>query len=332
MTASPTPARALRTAREADWVRLEMLLDRLERRSARTLEDADLLAIPMLYRSTLSSLSVARATVLDRSLVDYLEGLSCRAYIAIYGARIAWRARLLQFFVEEWPRAARALRREVFVATMVLLLGVVVGWLMCRADADWFFAFVPKGLAGGRDPTATTDALRSTLFGAHETGGLPLFATFLFTHNAQVAILAFALGFAFCIPTAFLLLYSGGTLGAFLWLFSKHGLGIELGGWLFVHGATELFAIILAGAAGFRIGTAVAAPGQRTRLDAAARAGRQAAMLMAGVAVMLLCAGFLEGIVRQVVQSTLERYAIAGATAVLWLSYLFVPRSARARS
>ena len=175
-----------------------------------------------------------------------------------------------------------------------------------------------------------SESLRAALFGAHDAAGLPLFATYLFTHNAQVAILAFALGFAFCVPTAFLLLYSGGTLGAFLWLYAQRGLGIELGGWLFVHGVTELLAVILAGAAGFRIGTVIAAPGERTRLDAAARAGRQAAILIAGVGVMLLCAAFLEGIARQIVQSTPERYAIALATGLCWLCYLYLPRAGRA--
>jgi len=65
---------------------------------------------------------------------------------------------------------------------------------------------------------------------------------------------AFALGFAFCIPTAFLLMYNGFALGAFVAVFSDKALGFEVGGWLIIHGATEIFAIILAGAAGLHIG------------------------------------------------------------------------------
>ena len=41
---------------------------------------------------------------------------------------------------------------------------------------------------------------------------------------------------------------------------------------LSIHGTTELFAIFLAGAAGFRIGTAIAFPGESTRMDAAVAA------------------------------------------------------------
>lgn len=320
------PGRSLRQEREADWRRLEELLDRLEKRSARRLQDAELLAIPILYRSTLSSLSVARATVLDQNLVDYLEGLSCRAYFVVYGTRTALRDRIGRFFVEDWPHAARALWRETIVAALLLILGVAAGVAMTRSDPDWFYAFVPAGLAAGRDPSAATAMLRETLHGGHGQAGLPLFASFLFTHNTQVAIMAFALGFAFCVPTAFLLTYSGGTLGAFMALYAGRGLGIDLGGWLFVHGVTELLAIILAGAGGFHIGTAIAVPGRRTRLEAAARAGKRAAILLAGVMVMLLCAAMLEGIVRQTVDSTWARYGIAATTAAFWLGYLYTPR------
>ena len=131
-------------------------------------------------------------------------------------------------------------------------------------------------MAQGRDPTATTAFLRSVLYGG-ERHGLSLFAAFLFTHNAQIAVFAFALGFAFCLPTAFLMLTNGCVLGAMLALYAPRGLALQLGGWLFIHGTTELFAVTLAGAAGFRIGWALAfpaaAPGWRPwpRLDARAR-------------------------------------------------------------
>jgi uncharacterized membrane protein SpoIIM required for sporulation len=151
-------------------------------------------------------------------------------------------------------------------------------------------------------------------------------ATFLFTHNAQIALFAFALGFALCLPTAALLVLNGGMLGAFLALFFSRDLGIEATGWLMIHGTTELFAIVLAGAAGFSIGWAVTFPGARTRVDAAAEAGRRAATAMAGVVVMLFVAGLLEGFARQLVQQDVVRYAIATTMLLAWLGYFYWPR------
>jgi uncharacterized membrane protein SpoIIM required for sporulation len=126
------------------------------------------------------------------------------------------------------------------------------------------------------------------------------------------------------------MLSTGCMLGAFLALFASHGLGVEAGGWLMIHGVTELFAIILAGAAGFSIGWSVAFPGSRTRMDAAAAAGRRAGTVMIGVVVMLFFAGLLEGFARQLIRSDMIRYGIALATAILWGGYFYLPRARRA--
>ena len=317
-----------REEREGEWKRLEGLLARVEKGALSSLSDEDLLAIPVLYRAALSSLSVARAISLDHSLVDYLESLCARAYFLVYGSRASIWRRIGRFFTHDWPLAAQSLWRETAVSVGLMLLGAAVGYYLCSTQPDWFLGFVPEALSQGRDPSATTQALRDTLYSAHPKPGLSVFAAYLFTHNAGVSLFAFALGFAFGIPTALLVIQNGCMLGAFLALFGSHGLGIQAGGWLAIHGVTELFAISLAGAAGFHIGLAVAFPGAANRLDAAAAAGRRAGLMMAGVLVMLICAGLLEGIGRQVIQSDLIRYAIAATTAVLWPAYLYWPRSA----
>ncbi len=315
-----------RQQREADWRRLETLMDKVERRSAASLTDEEILAVPVLYRATLSALSVARATSLDRSLIDYLETLTARAYFFVYGSRSTLGERIAGFFARDWPVAVRELWRETVVSVALMVMGAVAAALLTSQNPDWFHAFVPLELAGDRGPAASTESLRAVLYETPEEAPLTVFATFLFTHNAQIAILAFALGFAFCVPTAALVTYNGAMLGAFLWLYISRGLGFELGGWLMIHGVTELFAVALAGAAGLRIGWAMAFPGERTRLQAAAAAGRAAALAMAGVVVMLFVAGLLEGFGRQLITSDLVRYAIAAASAVVWGLYFYGPR------
>ncbi len=317
-----------RQERQADWKRLEDLLNRIERGGAGALSDDELLAVPKLYRAALASLSVARAISLDQALVQYLESLSARGYFFVYGARGRMVQRIGAFFRTDWPMAVQRLAADTLVSVAVTLIAAVAAYVLVMGDPDWFYSFVPEGLAGGRTPSASREFLESTLFdGGDEDGSsLSVFATWLFTHNAGVSLLAFAVGFAFGLPSMLLVAYNGCMLGAFYACFAMHGLGVELGGWLLIHGVTELFAIALAGAAGLHIGRAMAFPGQRTRLDAAAEAGRQAARVMVGVIVMLLVAGMLEGIGRQVISSTPIRYSIAAATAVVWGVYFYAPR------
>jgi len=321
----PDTSRRFRAARESEWRQLEHILTQAESRSVRALSDEDLLALPILYRGALSSLSVARETSLDLELVTYLEGLCARAYFFVYGVRTSAGSRIGEFFARDWPGAVRGLWRETLVSLLITAIGVTAGYLLVSADTAWYASFVPDGLAGGRDFSATTESLRETLYGGRDQP-LALFATVLFMNNSQVCMLSFALGFAFGVPTMMLLIHNGAMLGAFMALFISRGLGMEMGGWLIIHGSTEFFAIVLSGAAGFRIGWSVVFPGEQTRLAAATAAGRSAGIAMAGVVIMMIVAGLLEGLGRQMITSDAARYAIGLGMLLFWCAYFYLPR------
>ena len=325
MSTLATP-RSLRANREHEWGRLEEILRRAEERSVRALDDDDLRALPVLYRGALSSLSVARETSLDLELVTYLEGLCARAYFFVYGVRTPLRSRIGAFFARDLPLAMRSLWRETLIAVLLTLVGAVVGYLLVASNQSWYDNFVSSELAGGRDFSASKEFLRNTLYDGSGGNSLSVFAAFLFTHNAQISLLCFALGFAFGVPTIMLLVMNATMLGAFQALYGSHGLGFELGGWLSIHGTTEIFAIILAAAAGLRIGWSVVFPGDKTRLAAAAIAGRTAGLAMVGVVLMLFCAGLLEGFGRQLIVEDWARYTIGGILLAFWCAYFYLPR------
>ena len=325
-TTPPVNASRFRAAHQADWERLDRIVGTIERRSVRALDDDDLLALPLLYRSALSSLSVARETSLDRALVAYLEQLCTRAYFQMYGVPASAGSQIRAFFVRGWPDAVAALWRETVVAALLTIAGALVAYLLVAHDPSWFYGIIPDALAEGRDPSASAETLRTMLYHGSDKDPLATFATALFTHNAQIALFAFALGFAFAVPSALLLVYNGLMLGALLRVYAAKGLAVPFLGWIMIHGTTELFAITLAGAAGFRIGLAIAFPGRASRLDSAVSAGRGAGVAMAGVVLMLLVAGLLEGIGRQTVTVDWQRYAIGGAVFLGWLVYYYLPR------
>lgn len=315
-------ASRFRAAHEDEWARLDALLQRIEKRSVRVLSEDDLLALPVLYRVTLSSLSVARETSLDRALIAYLEQLCARAYFQLYGVSDSvWRD-LAGFFTRGWPSAVASLWRETLVMLFLTVASTLAAYWLVRADPSWFYGVIPEALAGGRDPSASAEALRATIYQNKESG-LGIFASFLFGHNAQIAIFAFALGFAFVVPTALLIVYNGLTLGAMIAVFADKGLGPNFLAWLAIHGTTEMFAIMISGAAGMRIGTAIAFPGRRSRMAALVSAGRTSAIAVAGVVLMLGVAAILEGIGRQVVTSDGLRLGIGMAVLAMWLIYYY---------
>lgn len=315
-----------RSERERDWKAFEDLIDRAEKYSPKALTDEELLSLPVLYRSTLSALSVARATSLDSALIAYLESLCLRGYFYLYGARRSLTERVADFFLHDWPGAIRDLWRETLASVALMTVGFVAGFRLVASDKTWYDAIIPASLAGGRGPDASVAWLRQGLYDGGD-GYLSTFAAYLFTHNVQVSILAFALGFALTVPTVLLVLMNGCILGAMFQVYWSKGLGYEFGGWLFIHGSTELFAICIAGAAGMRIGTRIAFPGTLSRMNAAAKAGRVAASAMVGVAMMLLAAGLLEGFGRQLITSDGLRYLIGGGFLAVWLGYFYLVKA-----
>ena len=122
--------------REPEWRRLEAILNTAENGSLKSLSDEDLLALPVLYRGALSSLSVARETSLDLELVTYLEGLSARAYFFVYGVRTTAGQRLASFFASDWPAAVRSLGKETLAALALTIVGACLRLAAGRRRSD----------------------------------------------------------------------------------------------------------------------------------------------------------------------------------------------------
>lgn len=318
-----------RQAREGDWQRLEAIVTAMEKGRLRRLSDADVLALPVLYRTVASSLSVARETSLDSNTRAYLESLVQRAWFQVYGPRVGLWGWLRCFFGGEWSAAVRAIWPELLVSLALMVAGTAVGWLLVSNDPDWYFALMPYG--DERAPGASAEMLRNTIYGNANQDGLSMFAASLFSNNAGVAILCFALGFAFGVPPLLLLVHNTAGLGAMLWLFFGAGLGWDFVGWLSIHGTTELFAIMLSGGAGLHIGRSMAFPGDRSVMEAAAVAGQRAAAVMAGVVLMMVVAAVLEGFGRQLIDNAEGRYAIGGTMLAFWLGYFFLYGRGKAR-
>jgi uncharacterized membrane protein SpoIIM required for sporulation len=315
-----------RLEREGDWRRLEEIVKRMEAGRLRRLSDSDVLELPVLYRTVASSLSIARETSLDAATLSYLEGLVQRAWFLVYGPRASLAGWLRRFLAGGWSASVRAIWLDLLIAFAVMVAGAVAGWLLVASDPEWYYALVPSQLADARVPGASREVLQGTLFGHANQDYMTIFAASLFNNNAQISILAFALGFAFGIPSLMLLVQNLASLGAMLWLYHGQGLTLDFVAWLSIHGTTELFAVLLAGAAGLHIGRSMAFPGERSVLAAAAQAGQRASQVMAGVVLMLVVAAVLEGFFRQLVDATFGRLVIGGFMLVFWLVYFFALR------
>jgi uncharacterized membrane protein SpoIIM required for sporulation len=139
--------------------------------------------------------------------------------------------------------------------------------------------YSPSTKAIGRERESDTDL---AMFG------------FYIRNNIGIGFQTFAGGIAFGIGSLFFLVYNGVSIGTVAGYLAQFGYGETFFSFVIGHGAFELTAIVIAGAAGLKLGSALLAPGRKQRLRALADAARIAVQLMYGAALMLLVAAFIE--------------------------------------
>ncbi len=329
MTAqSPDQLRSarFRMEREPSWKRLEVLVARADKAGVKSLSYDEARDLATTYRQAMNSLSVARDISLDLALVTYLEQLCSRAYLVVYAPQESIRGLVSRLLTTGIPRAVRRSALPLLIGFVAMFLGAVAGYLLYFQDPSWYFTFVPPDTADGRTPAASADYLRSTLYGDEGAphDALGAFASYLFSHNTQIAILVFALGIFLSVPSFLLTFYNGLLIGAFFATFAEKGLAYDLFAWLSIHGVTELSAICIACAGGARLGLALLLPGQMTRRDALRHHGRDAVKLIVLAGIMLVVAALIEGFLRQIVQSPELRLTIGWGIGAAWLAWLLL--------
>jgi uncharacterized membrane protein SpoIIM required for sporulation len=155
-----------------------------------------------------------------------------------------------------------------------------------------------------------------------EARSRPLMASSIMTNNIGVAFNCFAGGIFAGVGSLVLLGYNGLAIGATSGHFGNRGLLGYLWSFVIGHGVLELFAIWVAGAAGFLLGRALIAPGDLTRGEALVITGRLALRMVGTVVVLLVIAGLIEGFVSASSVPLAYRLGVSGMSLVFLVGYL----------
>ena len=134
--------------------------------------------------------------------------------------------------------------------------------------------------------------------------------------------MCFAGGVFLGVGSLVLLAYNGVALGTIGGHFANVGLLGYLLEFIVGHGVLEVFAIWVAGAAGFLLGASIVAPGRLTRSEALTRSGHRAIRMVAAATVMLFVAGLIEGFLSAGDHDFAYRTSVSGASVVFLILYL----------
>lgn len=270
------------------WDRLAHLTRRGRRRASR-LGPAELDELVQLYQRVSGHLSHVRATYADPGLIALLTRLVADAHAVIYGSRTSARAAAREFVLRTFPGAVWRIRWFVAVSALLTLApGLVVGAWIANSDA----ALEASG------PEAVRAAYVEQDFADYYSSEpAAQFATEVTINNIQVSITAFAVGILGCVGTAAILVFNGANVGVAGGLFHAVGEAGRFWGLILPHGLLELTAVIVAGAAGLRLGWTLIDPGDRPRGAALTEEARRAVSVVLGLVGAFATAGLIEGFV-----------------------------------
>jgi len=150
------------------------------------------------------------------------------------------------------------------------------------------------------------------------------------TNNLSVCFMAFAGGILFGLGPVYSMFLNGMLLGVVGVACAQHGMSVDLWSFVAPHGSLELPSIIIAGAAGFRLGHSMLFPGALRWKESVARGGAEATRLIAGIIPLLVIAGCLEGFFSPSKAPEWLKFTVGGMLFSLLLLWLFRPVKAAA--
>ncbi len=281
------------------WTQLESVLDRLNNDPDLKFDIHQVERFHYLYQRASADLARLTDFFPDHEIRRYLESLVGRSFSAIHeNSRRPRRFNLFQWLFKEFPQTFRKNITAFYLALAIFILGSAFGGTLTAIDPESKDALMPFSHLS-QDPSSRV-AKEESLKKDEMAGKKSSFASYLISNNTRVSILALSLGVTWGIGTILILFSNGVYFGAVVADYMAAGQSHFMLGWLLPHGSIELPAIILAGQAGFVLGSAVIGWGKPITLTSRLRkVSKDLFTLMGGVALMLLWAGFVEAFLSQ---------------------------------
>jgi uncharacterized membrane protein SpoIIM required for sporulation len=304
------------------WERLSALLSHAGAGGVQQLTRAELRETALLYRQAASDLSTLRQDTSARVYAEHVNQLLARAHHIIYSSRGTSFLKVVRFLRDDYPAIFQRHLRYVLVSLMILLAGAALGSVLTLARPEFM-----RHMLG---PAMVETIERHEMWTHSIVGVEPRASSMIMTNNLSVCFIAFAGGILFGLFTVWSMFFNGLLLGVIGVACQQHGMSLDLWSFVAPHGSLELPSIVLAGAAGLRLGYGVLFPGIYRRRDSIARAGVEASRLVAGIIPLLVIAGTLEGFFSPSNAPVWLKFTVGGSLFVLLLSWLFRPVPAAA--
>ncbi len=277
-----------------------------------------------LYMDITDDLSYAQTFYRRRTVRVYLNQLAQKVYTGVHKQKGESLKKFLTVWQTSLPLEIYRSRKNLLFALVAFLVYTLIGVVTTYVDPDF-----PRIVMGDGYVDMTVQNIQNgNPLRVYETDDQMAMFIQITTNNLKVAFLTFFVGFFFTVGTHILLFYNGVMLGAFQYFFHAKGLLITsfLGIW--IHGAFEISAIVLAGGAGITAGNGLLFPKSYTRLQSLQLSTKRGLKIMLSLVPFIIAAGFLESYVThnyQDLPTWSKVMLIVLSFAIILFFYVFYP-------
>jgi len=303
--------------RRPHWDRLQALLGQADSNGLGHLSRAELQELALLYRQVAGDLSVLRKDATARTYASHVNQLLARAHHIIYSGRKTSIAGLFRFLRDQYPRIFQNNVRYVAASLIITLACGALGLILTNTRPEFMRHFLgPRMIATMERHEMWTHSIVSVA---------PMETSAIMTNNLSVSFATFAGGITFGLFTVFSLFNNGMLLGVIGAACHHYGMSLSLWSFVAAHGSLELPSIIIAGAAGLRLGHSMLFPAGYRWKDSVARGGIEATRLVSGIIPLLVIAGCLEGFFSPSQAPVWLKFTVGGMLFTLLNLWLFRP-------
>ncbi len=273
------------------WRDLAKDIVELEKPSGR-LTANELTSFASRYRKICHLHALAEDRRYSSHLVDTLSDLVVRGHQQLYRRKQPIVHQLTRFIVADFPRLVRQQQSYFWWATALLYLPALLLFLAILWQPDLVYTVTsPEQVSQFED---MYDPSNRVLGSARDSEtNMQMFGFYIY-NNISVSFRTFASGIILGVGSIFFLVFNGLLFGAVSGHLTNAGFTETFFTFVIAHGSFELTAIVIAGAAGLKLGYSLLAPGNLTRLESLKRGAAIAIKLMYGVILMLVIAAFIE--------------------------------------
>ncbi len=246
-----------------------------------------------MYTDITNDLAFAKTFYPHRSIRLYLNKLAKDAHLLANRFTPSPLIDFLSFWVDDLPAALYRCRREIDLSFTVFAVAILIGILSSENDPQFALAIL-----GEEYIIQTEENIRNGIpMGVYQSLESTDMFFYITLNNIRVALTTYVLGIFIGVGTIMILLSNGVMVGTFQHYFVDHDLLQESFLTIWMHGAFEISAIVIAGGAGLALGRGLLFPGTLPRMLSFRLSARRSIKIMLGLIPVFIGAAFIESFI-----------------------------------